>query len=92
MTSKRLWAGLVRNDSRSDEGTLRFKLFDLSEDAEELIDRWPQRPIVGMALRQMLRAHLMDIAQTGRAAPEPISLDEIDRETLESLRALGYLR
>jgi hypothetical protein len=65
-----------------------FALFDLADDPDERIDRWPTEPVVGYALRQMLRWHEHEGA--GRAAPAPRQV-EVDPETEQALQELGYL-
>jgi len=80
---------LVR-DSRGFGGQLvqSFALFDLADDPDERIDRWPSEPVVGHTLRQMLEWHGYEGAH--RLAAEPRTA-ETDPETEQALRELGYL-
>ncbi len=65
-----------------------FMLFDLADDPDERIDRWPTEPVVGHALRQMLAWHEHEGALGAAPAPRQA---EIDAETQQALEALGYL-
>jgi len=78
---------------RSDRGAgarlvSSFMLFDLADDPDERIDRWPTEPVVGHALRQMLAWHEHEGAR--RMAPAPREA-EVDPETERALQELGYL-
>ena len=55
---------------------------------DEKIDRWPVEPIAGAALRQM-----MDVQEKidERAGGSGSAEGKMDPETLENLKALGYV-
>jgi arylsulfatase A-like enzyme len=73
---------LIRHPMR--DGT-RYQLFDLQADPEELTNQWLDRPEEGAALRRRLDAWADGLE------PLPIR-PEMDREILQNLQALGYLR
>ena len=68
----------------------RFRLFDLSEDPEERVDRSNELPVSTRTLRQMLawRRYTDARARAAREEPGPVDLDP---ELLEQMRALGYV-
>ena len=65
----------------------RPELYDLRADPRELVNRYPDDPPAATPLERSLDAVVSDSA--GRALPAPTR--QIDRETEEMLRALGYL-
>jgi choline-sulfatase len=65
----------------------RPELYDLSADPDETNDVFAQRPAVARDLMERLDRL---IEETGRGAPAPETAD-LDKKTLESLAALGYI-
>lgn len=80
------WKMLKFRDTRT-----TYYLYNIADDPEEKIDRWPQQPIIGKTLLQRLRwQHRLD-AQVGAKEANQLAPGEIPNEVEEELRALGYL-
>lgn len=79
----------------------KFRLFDLVADPGEHLDQWPGQPVVGHALKAMLEwQHRLDDGlasvvrktnQEPKREPDE-SAEPMDSETLDNLRALGYIK
>lgn len=67
-----------------------YQLFNLAEDPLEAFDRWPEKPVIGSVLRQML--HRRVLRDEAIALDEPLKGATIDREMQERLEALGYVQ
>jgi arylsulfatase A-like enzyme len=63
-------------------------LYDLAEDPEELHDRGPENPEAALRMKRMLDRHLADDLPNGLLGAEGVQIDE---ESEEMLRALGYI-
>jgi arylsulfatase A-like enzyme len=83
------WKLLRHSRGKGDQLLQSFELFDLGDDPGERIDRWPTEPVVGHTLRQMLEWHDHEGPRRVVAAPRTA---EIDAETEQALRELGYFR
>lgn len=82
---------LIRNRQATGRGSDAVELYDLATDPAEQHSRHNDAPAAVLrpladALRRWSRAVLADAASRSR-----IALSEIDEETLEGLRALGYI-
>lgn len=64
------------------------ELYDLANDPGELDNLIDRRPEIARALKVLLDAGRQDLAEPHRTTVP----DELERETLERLRSLGYLR
>ncbi|MCP5042613.1 MAG: sulfatase-like hydrolase/transferase, partial [bacterium] len=79
---------LVRRDPGALLPNTVFELYDLEQDPGEQRDLSDEQPVVGFALRQMLERQLAAATAAGRL---PAPRAKIDTETLEALKAIGYL-
>ena len=79
---------LVRHNTTGWLGKHKVELCDLARDPMESNDVSQEHPVVVEALRQLLAWHLERDQLAGEAPAEAAILDE---QSLESLRALGYL-
>lgn len=95
-TSGKLWQfsigygdwKLVRHNAIREESKEKVELFDLVRDPKERHDVSSEQPIVTSALRQLLAWHLGQEKLAGKPRPPGAKLDP---ETLEALKAMGYL-
>ena len=77
----------VRHDGRKWIQAPRPELYDLRRDPRELTNLYPENPAAARPLEAELEAVTADSARRALTAPTR----QIDRETEEMLRALGYL-
>jgi len=80
---------LIRN-RRPPNGPGEFELYDLAADPHEKNDLAPARPPVLAELRRNLASVSAQVLAQA-AASERVPLAALDRETLDALRALGYI-
>ena len=85
------WKLVRENPPDGDPSQPQFTLFNLRDDPEEIIDLWPQQPVVGHTLRQLLEDHLQRTAGAVGERVEGIERAKMDKGLLENLRALGYV-
>ncbi len=78
----------VRANSANPRGLPREALYDVAEDPGEKVNLVRQRPELAAALAARLD-RLLQAGGQGRTESSPV---ELDAETTEHLRALGYLR
>jgi len=63
-------------------------LFDLEEDPDELLDLYPEDPEALGRMKKLLNQHVVDDLPNGLLGVEEIQIDE---ESMQMLRALGYV-
>lgn len=82
------WKLVAAERRDSSDPVRRYELFDLSADPAETVNLWAARPILGNALRQAMSMEAVLDSRVVFEAPLP----EVDEDTKNRLRALGYLQ
>jgi len=78
--------------SWSEHGQYYLELFDTGKDPAEQRDVWRQHPVIGLTLYQLLRQQRRVNGQLELATPpEELPESSLDEDTIENLKALGYL-
>lgn len=72
-------------------GSSSFMLFNLEEDPQELVNRWPREFVVAKTLQQMLKWRHHKDSKVEVKRPAQVPETEIDEEINQNLKALGYL-
>lgn len=69
----------------------RVELFDLEKDPGEKLNLWAGNMIVGKVLRKLIDQHLAAIGGLWSEKKTKVDETQLDEETLENLKTLGYV-